>query len=64
MIFTVLASLTIAIPVIGYLIAGKRLQPTLDTTKDWLIQNNSTVMSVLLLVFGVILIGDAIRILF
>ncbi len=63
-IFTVLASLTIATPVIGYLIAGKRLQPTLDTTKDWLIQNNSTVMSVLLLVFGVILIGDAVQILF
>jgi threonine/homoserine/homoserine lactone efflux protein len=62
-VFTLVASLTIAIPVIGYLIAGDRLQPTLDTTKDWLISNNATVMSVLLLVFGVILIGDAIEIL-
>jgi threonine/homoserine/homoserine lactone efflux protein len=63
-VFTVFASLTIAIPVIGYLIAGERLQPTLDSTKDWLIRNNAAVMSVLLLVFGVILVGDAIEILF
>ncbi len=61
-LFTVVASLTIAIPVIGYLIAGERIQPALDTTKDWMIQNNSAVMSVLLLVFGVILVGDAIGI--
>jgi hypothetical protein len=61
-IFTVVASLTIAIPVIGYLIAGERIQPVLDNTKDWMIQNNSAVMSALLLVFGVILFGDAISI--
>jgi threonine/homoserine/homoserine lactone efflux protein len=61
-LFTVVASLTIAIPVIGYLIADERMQPALDNTKDWLIQNNSAVMSVLLLVFGVILVGDAIGI--
>lgn len=60
--FTVVASLTIAIPVIGYLIAGDRIQPALDNTKDWMIQNNPAVMSVLLLIFGVILVGDAISI--
>ncbi len=60
--FTVVASLTIAIPVIGHLIAGDRIQPALDNTKDWMIQNNPAVMSVLLLIFGVILVGDAISI--
>jgi len=63
-IFTLIASLTILIPVVGYLVAGERLQPALDSTKDWLIQNNAAVMSVLFLVFGVILVGDAIEILF
>ncbi len=63
-VFTAIASMTIAIPVIGYLVAGDRLQPTLDGAKDWLIENNTAVMSVLMLVFGVILIGDAIEILF
>ena len=61
-VFTVVASLTIAIPVIGYLIAGERIQPALDNTKDWMIQNNPAVTSVLLLVFCVILVGDAIGI--
>ena len=60
--FTVVASLTIAIPVIGYLIAGDRIQPALDNTKKWMIQNNTAVMSVLFLIFGVILVGDAIGI--
>jgi threonine/homoserine/homoserine lactone efflux protein len=60
--FTLVASVTIIVPVVGYLIAGDRVQPTLDNTKDWMIRNNTAVMSVLLLVFGVILIGDAIGI--
>ena len=60
--FTIVASVTIAIPVVGYLIAGDRIQPALDNTKDWMIQNNPAVMSVLLLIFGVILVGDAISI--
>ena len=61
-VFVVLASTTIAVPVIGYLVAGDRLQPTLDKTKNWLIQNNGTVMSVLFVIFAAVLIGDAISI--
>jgi len=60
--FTVVASVTIAVPVIGYLIAGDRIQPALDNTKEWMIHNNTAVMSVLLLVFGVVLVGDAVGI--
>jgi hypothetical protein len=60
--FTAVASVTIAIPVIGYLIAGDRIQPALDNTKEWMIHNNTAVMSVLFLIFGVILVGDAIGI--
>ena len=58
-----IAALTVAVPVVAYLIAGQRLDPTLDRTKAWLIDNNTAVMAVLLLVFGVSLLGDGLQIL-
>ncbi len=63
LVFTLIAASTVAVPVIGYLIVGERSDETFANAKDWLIQNNSVVMSVLLLVFGVSLIGDAVQIL-
>ncbi|MFV9672638.1 MAG: GAP family protein [Acidimicrobiia bacterium] len=63
-VFTLIAASTVAVPVIGYLIAGDRADATLASAKDWLIQNNSVVMAVLLLIFGISLIGDAVEILF
>jgi threonine/homoserine/homoserine lactone efflux protein len=62
-VFVLMAASTIAVPVIGYLIVGDRADATFARAKDWLIQNNSVVMAILLLVFGVSLIGDAIEIL-
>jgi hypothetical protein len=51
------------VPVVAYLIVGARLDPTLDRTKAWLIDNNTAVMAVLLLVLGVSLLGDGLQIL-
>jgi hypothetical protein len=62
-LFTLVAAATVVIPVVGYLVAGDRLDGPLDTAKTWLMDNNSTVMAVLLLVFGAVLVGDAIEIL-
>ena len=62
-VFTVIAAITVTVPVIAYLIAGERLDPTLDHAKAWLLGNNSAVMAVLIIVFGVSLLGDAIQIL-
>lgn len=62
-VFTLIAALTVAVPVVAYLVAGARLDPTLDRTKAWLIENNTAVMAVLLLVFGVNLLGDGLQIL-
>jgi threonine/homoserine/homoserine lactone efflux protein len=62
-IFTVIASLTVAVPVIGFLVAGDRLGSVLDRSKAWLIENNGAVMAVLFIVFAVSLVGDAIEIL-
>ena len=62
-VFTAIAAVTVAIPVLAFLVAGSRLDPVLDTAKAWLIGNNSAVMAVLFVVFGANLLGDAIRIL-
>jgi threonine/homoserine/homoserine lactone efflux protein len=63
-VFVVLASLTILVPVLLFLILGEKAEQAMTTTRDWMIQNNQTVMSVLILVLSVSMIGDAIEILF
>jgi threonine/homoserine/homoserine lactone efflux protein len=59
-IFVLIAASTVAIPVIAYLIASKRMTAPLESLRDWLVQNNPTLMTVLLLVLGVVVIGNGI----
>ena len=59
-VFTVIAASTVAIPVIGYLTARSKMAGPLESLRDWLTQNNATVMVVLLLVIGVVLLGKGI----
>ena len=59
-IFVLLASLTIAVPVILTLVGGDKVATLLNEWKAWLSDNNATVMSILLLVFGVVLVGQGI----
>ncbi len=61
-IFVLLASLTVAVPVIWYLIAGSRAEHELNVMKDWLVANNNTVMAVLFIVLGAKVLGDGISI--
>ncbi|MGA9278917.1 GAP family protein, partial [Ilumatobacter sp.] len=62
-VFILIASITIIVPVVGYLIAGERATPLLNTMKDWLTQNNATVMTILFVVLGAKVLGDGISIL-
>ncbi len=59
-IFLVIAIATVAVPVIVNLVMGEKAEKTLTSWKVWLSANNATVMFVLLLVFGVVLIGKGI----
>ena len=59
-VFTLIAASTVAVPVIGYLTARSKMTGPLDSLRDWLTQNNATVMAVLLLVIGVVLLGKGI----
>jgi len=56
-VFVVIASSTVAVPVLGYLVARRRMATTLDGLRSWLAENNAVVMSVLLLVIGVVIFG-------
>lgn len=59
-VFVLLAASTVAVPVIGYLVASARMSAPLESMREWLVHNNATVMAVLLLVIGVVMIGKGI----
>lgn len=59
LVFMLLASLTIGIPVIWYLVAGERAKAKLDTLRGYLVQYNWVIMMVLFLVLGAKLIGQS-----
>jgi Sap, sulfolipid-1-addressing protein len=58
-VYVVIASLTIAGPVVYYLTGGAKAETHLDELKEWLTFHNAAVMAVLLLVFGVVLIAQS-----
>jgi hypothetical protein len=57
LVFVAVASISIAVPVIYYLVGGESAKRTLDGWKSWLSDHNAVVMTVLLLVMGVVLAG-------
>jgi len=59
-VFVLIAACSVAVPVIAYLVASKRMAAPLESLRGWLVQNNATVMAVLLIVIGVVLIGKGI----
>lgn len=59
-IFTIIAASSVALPVIAYLVASKRMTTPLDVLRAWLVHNNAAVMAVLLLVIGVVMLGKGI----
>jgi hypothetical protein len=47
--------------IIGYLLLSERIRPPLIDWKDWLIRNNAAMISVLLVVFGTLIIGNGLK---
>ena len=58
LVFVILASITVAAPVLYYLIAGSSAEATLTGWKVWLTANNATVMFMLFLILGAKLVGE------
>lgn len=59
-VFILIGSLTILAPVVLYLAMGARAASILTGLKTWMAAHNAAIMTVLLLVLGAKLIGDAI----
>jgi hypothetical protein len=59
-VFALIGTIGVAAPVVVYFALGERSQHVLDGLKAWMGANNAVIMSVLCLVIGVKLIGDAI----
>ena len=60
LIYTIIASVTVAGPVVAFLAAPDRMAGPLDALRTWLLHNNATVMTVLLLVIGIVMVGKGI----
>lgn len=56
-VFVLLAGSSVLLSVVAYLLFSARMQGPLFALKDWLTNNNATVMFIVLLVLGVALIG-------
>jgi Sap, sulfolipid-1-addressing protein len=60
LIFAVIATIGVGAPVVIYFAMGERSQELLSKLKNWMGQHNAVIMSVLCLIIGAKLIGDAI----
>jgi Kef-type K+ transport system membrane component KefB len=59
-VFAVIATIGVAAPVVIYLAMGERSVALLGRLKGWMRRNNAVILAAVLLVIGVILIGDGI----
>jgi len=59
-LFTVIASSTVAIPVLAHLVAAARMTRPLESLRKWLQDNNATVMATMILVIGAVLVGKGV----
>lgn len=60
LVFTLIATIGVAIPMAIFLVMGDRAASILDSLKSSMARNNTAIMAVLLLIIGVKLIGDSI----
>jgi hypothetical protein len=63
LLFTLVGSLGVAVPVVLYLAMGDRARPRLDAIEAWMTQNSSVIVAVICVLLGAKLIGDGITVL-
>ena len=61
LIFTALSASSVAIPVLGSLVAGDRLEAPLSRVKEWMERNHSALVAGILLVIGATLVYKGIH---
>jgi threonine/homoserine/homoserine lactone efflux protein len=59
-VFTGVAAISVAVPVLLYAVLGERMLSPLTRTRDWLERNNAVVMSIVITVIGVMVLVEGI----
>lgn len=59
-VFTFLGALTVAIPVVAYLVAPRAVTGPLEHLRTWLLENSAVMTSVMLLLVGILLAGKGV----
>lgn len=58
LVFTLIATIGVGVPVILYFVMGERSQPPLDRLKTWMIGHNAVIMTVICALIGAALIAQ------
>lgn len=60
-VYLLIGTCTVYLPVIAYLVAQDRLRAPLQRLREWLMQENSTIMFILFLVLGVSMLSNGLK---
>jgi Sap, sulfolipid-1-addressing protein len=60
-LFVVISASTVAIPILGYVGAGDRLDDVLERLKVWMEDNHGTLVAIILVLIGLIVLYNGIR---
>jgi hypothetical protein len=61
LLFSATASISVAVPVVLYLVRGDKVLTPLGKARDWLERNNAAVMAVVIFVIGIVLIVKGVQ---
>ena len=59
-VFTIVASIAVAAPVVVKLVFGERAASMLDSAKSWMAANNAVMMTVILALLGAMVLGEGV----
>ena len=60
-VYVIVSASTVAIPILGYVAAGDRLDDALERLKVWMEENHGAMMAVILVVIGLIVVYNGIH---
>jgi hypothetical protein len=60
-VFVLVSASTVAIPILGYVAAGDRLDDALERLKVWMEENHGAMMAVILVVIGLVVVYNGIH---
>jgi len=59
LVFSLIASSSLGVPVAFYIFGGEKAKVGLDSAKAWVLHNNSAILAVLFLIFGLKIVGTS-----